>query len=114
MSSTMTKFLDDKKKKFNIVTESKVEVVKNEEEKLSLSEKEIKALRYYSTDEDLSIPALVSLVLKDKAKKSVKESYLYDLQLRNLVDEDGEITSDGKLYLESEYTKKRIQSLLEE
>lgn len=113
MSSTMSKFLDDKKKKLNVVSETKEEI-KVEEETLDLSEKEIKALRYYSTDEDLSIPALVSLVLKDKAKKSIKESYLYDLQLRNLVDDSGDITSDGKLYLESEHTKKRILSLLEE
>lgn len=114
MSSAMTKFLDEKKKKLNVVSETKVEIVKNEEEKLSLSEKEIKALRFYSTDEDLSIPALVSLVLKDKAKKSIKESYLYDLQLRNLVDDNGEVTDDGKTYLESEHTKKRILDLLEE
>ena len=114
MSGTMTKFLEEKKKKFNVVTETKIEKAKDEEEKLSLSEKEIKALRFYSTDEDLSIPALVSLVLKDKAKKSIKESYLYDLQLRNLVDNDGEVTNDGKIYLESEHTKKRILDLLEE
>lgn len=113
MANTMSKFLDEKKKKFQVVSETKVEDLK-EEEKLTLSEKEIKALRFYSTDEDLSIPALVSLVLKDKAKKSVKESYLYDLQLRELVDKDGEITDDGKLYLESEHTKKRIKDLLEE
>ena len=113
MANTMSKFLDEKKKKFQVVSETK-DVEAKVEEKLTLSEKEIKALRFYSTDEDLSIPALVSLVLKDKAKKSVKESYLYDLQLRELVDKDGEITDDGKLYLESEHTKKRIKDLLEE
>ena len=113
MANTMSKFLDEKKKKFQVVSETKDAEAKVEE-KLTLSEKEIKALRFYSTDEDLSIPALVSLVLKDKAKKSVKESYLYDLQLRELVDKDGEITDDGKLYLESEHTKKRIKDLLEE
>ena len=113
MANTMSKFLDEKKKKFQVVSETK-DVEAKVEEKLTLSEKEIKALRFYSTDEDLSIPALVSLVLKDKAKKSVKESYLYDLQLRELVDNDGEITDDGKLYLESEHTKKRIKDLLEE
>lgn len=114
MANTMSKFLDEKKKKFQVVTEVKVESKPESDDKLSLSEKEFKALKYYSTDEDLSIPALVSLVLKDKIGKSVKESYVYDLQLRGLVNDNCEITEDGKLYLESEHTKKRITDLLEE
>lgn len=117
--SKMEDFLKSKKSKFvesetNTNVEESVVQQSKPEDKLTISENDAKALRLFALDEDLSIPALVSLVLKSKTGKTIKESHVYDLQLRKLVDDNGEITADGDKFLESELTKKRIRKLLEE
>ena len=82
------------------------------EEKIILDENETKALDFYANDADISIPVLVSLVLKDKCGKSIKENHSFDLKLRGYIDNDSNITKEGKNYLESDRTKNRIKKIL--
>ena len=82
------------------------------EEKIVLDENETKALDFYANDADISIPVLVSLVLKDKCGKSIKENHSFDLKLRGYIDSDSNITKEGKNYLESDRTKNRIKKIL--
>lgn len=113
MAENMKNFLE--KRKSALKTEviiPKPELVVEEEDKLVVTEKDAKVLRLY-INEDISIPVLVSLVLSDKIKKPIKESHLYDLQLREFVDSEGVILEKGKLYLEKDETKARIKELLE-
>lgn len=82
------------------------------EEKIILDENETKALDFYANDADISIPVLVSLVLKDKCGKAIKENHSFDLKLRGYIDSDSNITKEGKNYLESDRTKNRIKKIL--
>jgi len=82
------------------------------EEKIVLDENETKALDFYANDADISIPVLVSLVLKDKCGKSIKENHSFDLKLRGYIDSDSNITKEGKNYLETDRTKNRIKKIL--
>lgn len=82
------------------------------EEKIILDENETKALDFYANDADISIPVLVSLVLKDKCGKSIKENHSFDLKLRGYIDNDSNITKEGKNYLETDRTKNRIKKIL--
>jgi len=82
------------------------------EEKIVLDENETKALDFYANDADISIPVLVSLVLKDKCGKTIKENHSFDLKLRGYIDSDSNITKEGKNYLETDRTKNRIKKIL--
>ena len=82
------------------------------EEKIVLDENETKALDFYANSADISIPVLVSMVLKDKCGKAIKENHSFDLKLRGYIDNESKITKEGKLYLESDRTKNRIQKIL--
>ena len=82
------------------------------EEKIVLDENETKALDFYANDADISIPVLVSLVLKDKCGKSIKENHSFDLKLRGYIDNESNITKEGKSYLETDRTKNRIKKIL--
>lgn len=86
---------------------------KKELEKVVLSEDDKKALKLYAVNEDLSVGALVSFVLNEKVSKPIPDKFKFDLKIRNYIDEDGKITSDGKKYLESDDTKNRILKIIE-
>jgi hypothetical protein len=94
------------------ITEREAITEKENLKSLGLVESELKAVRFHALNEDLSIKALVSLVLKDKINKEIDESVVIDLTLRKFIDSEKEITKEGRLYLESEETKTRIQNLL--
>ena len=79
---------------------------------LATRENETKALDFYANDADISIPVLVSLVLKDKCGKSIKENHSFDLKLRGYIDNESNITKEGKSYLETDRTKNRIKKIL--
>lgn len=125
MSSSMVDFLNERKKKLSsvdteVIKETK-SVVQNEHPvipptqqplKVELCENDVKVLKYYSTQNDIDIPTLVSLVLKEKTNKTIKESHIFDLKLRKYIDENGDITNDGSAYLAEDSTKNRIKELL--
>ena len=136
MKNGMKEFLEGKKKNLKEGIEEKTENAKVEiapvveekvektepvpekiettviEEKIILDENETKALDFYANDADISIPVLVSLVLKDKCGKSIKENHSFDLKLRGYIDNDSNITKEGKNYLETDRTKNRIKKIL--
>lgn len=136
MKNGMKEFLEGKKKNLKEGIEEKTENTKVEiapmveekvektepvpekiettviEEKIILDENETKALDFYANDADISIPVLVSLVLKDKCGKAIKENHSFDLKLRGYIDSDSNITKEGKNYLESDRTKNRIKKIL--
>ena len=136
MQNDMKSFLDKKKKslkedivekveneavKITPTVEEKIEKVEPTvekiettiiEEKIVLDENETKALDFYANSADISIPVLVSMVLKDKCGKAIKENHSFDLKLRGYIDNESNITKEGKLYLESDRTKNRIQKIL--
>lgn len=136
MKNGMKEFLEGKKKNLKEGIEEKTENAKVEiapvveekvektepvpekiettviEEKIILDENETKALDFYANDADISIPVLVSLVLKDKCGKAIKENHSFDLKLRGYIDSDSNITKEGKNYLESDRTKNRIKKIL--
>lgn len=86
---------------------------RKELDKINLSEDDKKALKLYAINEDLSVGALVSFVLNEKVSKPIPDKFLFDLKIRNYIDEGCKITNDGKKYLESDETKNRVLKIIE-
>lgn len=87
---------------------------KNDRNKIKLTESDEKVLRLYALDEDLSIGALVSLILNEKVGKQIPSQYVEDLKLRNYISENNTITKLGSEYMNSDSTKERVKKLIEQ
>lgn len=89
---------------------------KEEFESLNLSKDDLLEIKKIALSdilsEDISISELVDLVLLQKTGKTVKEKNREGLLIREYVDREGKITKQGRLYLEFDETKERLQKLL--
>lgn len=103
MNSTLKDYMESQKK-----SEGKIF------EELELSDNDKKILKSVTLDEHLSIPALVNLVLRLKDGQIIKEENKEELLLRNFITEKGNVTNEGKLYIESDETKQRLINLMNE
>ena len=77
---------------------------------LELSENEMRILKRTIINEELSIPSLVNIILRDKAGNVIKEENKEELLIREFITENGNITEKGKAYIESEEVKERLNN----
>ena len=80
---------------------------------LELSENDIKVLKSNILSEEVPIPALVNLILREKAGKVIKEENKEDLLLRELISENGNVTDKGREYINSDEIKEKLSKLLD-
>lgn len=107
-----------KRKLKDYMTEQE-EIIKESSDKevfedLKLSDKEKNILRCTVLKEEISIPALVDLILNIKANKNIKDENIEELELRGYIDKDGYVTEQANMFLDLETTKQRIKKLLDE
>ena len=100
-----------------IVEEKEIQLSEKEEfESLKLSKDDLLEIKKIALSdilsEDINISELVDLVLLQKTGKSVKDKNKEGLLIREYIDRDGKITKQGRLYLEFDETKTRLQKLL--
>lgn len=81
---------------------------------LELNENELRALKSTIISKDLTIPALVNLVLREKNGNIIKEENKEELLIRGFINESGNITEEGKLHIESDEIKEKLNRLLNE
>ena len=79
---------------------------------LELNEHDKQVLKVVTLSERVSVPALVNLVLREKDGQIIKEENKEELLLRKYISDKGNITEEGKVYIESTETKNRINGLL--
>jgi len=95
-----------------IINEQEKKADENVFESLDLTEKEKRILKATVLNEELSIPSLVNIILRDKAGNVIKEENKEELLIREFITENGNITEKGKAYIESEEVKERLNKLL--
>jgi len=95
-----------------IINEQEKKADENVFESLELTEKEKRILKATVLNEELSIPSLVNIILRDKAGNVIKEENKEELLIREFITENGNITEKGKAYIESEEVKERLNKLL--
>jgi hypothetical protein len=81
---------------------------------LELSEKDMKVLKVTILSEDVSIPSLINLVLRERAGNVIKEENKEELEMRGYITEKGNITDIGKTFVGSDEVKERLSKLLDE
>ena len=78
-----------------------------------LTESDIKVLKANVLSEDVPVPALINLVLREKAGNVIKEENKEDLLLREYINESGNVTEKGKEYINSDEVKEKLSKLLD-
>lgn len=80
----------------------------------NMSESDVFNLKKFAfkKDEDISIAALVSMVLFNEANKPIDNSVKEELLIRDLLNEDCSLSEKGLEFIERESTKERIKGLL--
>lgn len=81
-------------------------------ESLELSEKDMKVLKTITLSEEISLSALINLVLREKAGNAIKDENKEELEMRGYITEKSNITDAGKAYIETDEVKERLNKLL--
>jgi len=79
---------------------------------LELDESDLNALKTMTLTPEPTLSALINLVLRERAGRVIKEENKEELLLRNFINEKGNITIEGKTYIETEEVKNRLNKLL--
>lgn len=81
-------------------------------QEMEMSEHEYNVLKYVNDKGDISVPALVNLILHENDDQVISDECKDELLIRKYINEDCQITDKGKEYLESDTTKERLKKLM--
>jgi len=81
---------------------------------LELTENDLKTLKFSTISKEISVSALINLILQEKAGNIIKEENKEELIFRGFITKNGNITESGKLYIETEEVRIKIDKLLNE
>lgn len=81
---------------------------------MCLNESDIEVLKIKVLKEEISIPALINLVLFANDAQVLNEETKQELIIRRYVSTDSKITEEGMMYIESDIVKERLGKLLNE
>lgn len=81
---------------------------------MGLNESDIEVLKIKVLKEEISIPALINLVLFANDAQVLNEEMKQELIIRRYVSTDSKITEEGMMYIESDIVKERLGKLLNE
>jgi len=81
---------------------------------LDLNEKDLRAIQTVCLESNISIAALINLILRHKNGNVIKEENREELLIRGLIKENDDVSEAGEIYIESDEVKERLKKILED